>query len=756
MNLDQALETFVAEARDLLQAMEDALLGFKNDEQDSESVNAIFRAAHTIKGSAGLFGLDDIVGFTHVLESVLDLVRGGKLRIEADLVHLLLACRDHLGGLVERVAAGKQSIDPASVEHGASLTTRLSRYLGTKAEHAATPAPRAARYLSAKTATEEVSGNARAAERAPIEDNINAGDADHWHISVRFGRDVLRNGMDPVSFIRYLGTIGEVLRVETLVDALPDAQSMDPESCYLGFEIALKTDADRSSIEGVFEFVKDDCALRILPPRSDVDAYIEMIRALPEDDLRLGEILVRCGTLRHETLVRALGRQALDPVIEPRPLGEILVQAGAVEQVVVDAGLERQRQTRERKGAESQTVRVDAHKLDQLIDLVGELVIAGSAVGLIGQRTGLSELNEAVSTLARMVEGVRDRALQLRMVQIAGTFNRFKRVVHDVSRELGKDIDLIISGEDTELDKTVVEQINDPLTHLVRNAVDHGIEPAEARLARGKPAKGTVKLNAYHDSGAIVIEISDDGGGLKRDRILAKAIERGLLPAGTTLPDREVFNLIFEPGFSTAEAVTNLSGRGVGLDVVKRNVTALRGSIEVSSEEGRGTRFQIHLPLTLAIIDGFLVRLADSTFVVPLDMVDECVEKERDGDQRSAERGYVNLRGQVLPLMRLREVFGIEGVPGQRQNVVVVKYAAKRIGLVVDDLLGEAQTVIKPLGKIFQGLSGISGSTILGDGRVALILDVPALVRQVETTESGAFADRSQGLDSRTAKFEKR
>jgi two-component system chemotaxis sensor kinase CheA len=302
----------------------------------------------------------------------------------------------------------------------------------------------------------------------------------------------------------------------------------------------------------------------------------------------------------------------------------------------------------------------------------------------------------------------------------------------------------------------VVEQINDPLTHLVRNAIDHGIEPAEARLARGKPTKGTVRLNAYHDSGAIVIEISDDGGGLKRDRILAKAIERGLVPAGSTLSDREVFNLIFEPGFSTAEAITNLSGRGVGLDVVKRNVTALRGSIEVSSEEGRGTKFQIHLPLTLAIIDGFLVRLADSTFVVPLDMVDECVEKERDDDAQRAERGYVNLRGQVLSLVRLRDLFGIEAMSRQRENVVVVKYAGRRIGLVVDDLLGEAQTVIKPLGKLFQGLSGIGGSTILGDGRVALILDVPALVRQVETVEAGAFADGPRGLNAGATRIERR
>jgi two-component system chemotaxis sensor kinase CheA len=729
MNLDQALETFIAEARELLQAMEEALLGSGAHGLDGESINAVFRAAHTIKGSAGLFGLDDIVAFTHVLESVLDRARAGTLTTDSDLVSLLLACCDHLGGLVERVAANEQGPAPEMHESGAELVARLSRYLGGD-------------RAGAESKTESTwAAQAGSGPANPL------GGAGQWHISVRFGRDVLRAGMDPLSFIRYLATLGDLVRVETLTDGMPEAESMDPESCYLGFEIALRTAASRSEIENVFEFVKDDCELRLLAPGSTAADYVELIRALPEDDLRLGEILVRCGTLSQEVLVRALARQALDPVVEPRPLGEILVQAGAVDQAIVDAGLERQRQTRERKGAESQSVRVDANKLDQLIDLVGELVIAGSAVGLIGHRAGLTELNEAVSTLARMVEGVRDRALQLRMVQIGGTFNRFRRVVHDVSRELGKDIELVITGEDTELDKTVVEQINDPLTHLVRNAMDHGIEPAEVRRARGKPAKGTVKLNAYHDSGAIVIEISDDGGGLKRDRILAKAVERGLVPAGASLSDSEVFNLIFEPGFSTADAVTNLSGRGVGLDVVKRNVTALRGSVEVSSEEGRGTRFRIHLPLTLAIIDGFLVRLADSTFVVPLDMVDECIEKERDSDQSNAERSYVNLRGQVLPFVHLREVFGIAGTARRRQNVVVVKYAGKRIGLVVDDLLGEAQTVIKPLGKMFQGLSGIGGSTILGDGKVALILDVPGLVRRVEESPSGQTTRSRQVSD---------
>jgi two-component system chemotaxis sensor kinase CheA len=298
-------------------------------------------------------------------------------------------------------------------------------------------------------------------------------------------------------------------------------------------------------------------------------------------------------------------------------------------------------------------------------------------------------------------------------------------VVHDVSRDLGKDVQLVIDGEDTELDKTVVEKIGDPLMHLVRNSMDHGIESADVRLARGKPAKGTLKLNAYHDSGSIVISVQDDGGGLKRDRILAKAIERGLVEAGHHMTDSEVYGLIFEPGFSTAEKVTNLSGRGVGLDVVKRNITALRGTVGLSSEEGVGTTVNVRLPLTLAIIDGFLVGVGKSVYAIPLDMIEECIAF-------SAESGhdFTNLRGQVLPFIRLRDLFGIKGQPLRGENIVVLKHNGIKAGLVVDTLMGEFQTVIKPLGEMFNQVSCISGSTILGNGEVALILDVPALVRQ--------------------------
>tara|TARA_R110000868_G_scaffold61623_10_gene187243 strand:+ start:37820 stop:38971 length:1152 start_codon:yes stop_codon:yes gene_type:complete len=380
-----------------------------------------------------------------------------------------------------------------------------------------------------------------------------------------------------------------------------------------------------------------------------------------------------------------------------------------------------------------------------LINLVGELIIAGANTRMLAQRSNLADMCESAETLSRLVEEVRDSALTLRMVQIGATFNRFQRVVRDVSREIGKDIVLQISGGDTELDKTVVEKIGDPLTHLVRNAMDHGIEPAEVRLSAGKPLQGVVRLNAYHEAGGIVIEVSDDGGGLNPQKILAKATQRGLVSEGQQFGDKDLLNLIFEPGFSTAEQISNLSGRGVGMDVVKRNITALRGTVELDSVLGQGTCVRIRLPLTLAIIDGFLIGVGQSSYVVPLDMVVECIELP---SAEIAGQQHLDLRGEVLPFIRLRQLFDDQSQPPRRENVVVVRYAGIRAGLVVDQLLGEFQTVIKPLGKVFCQVPALSGFTILGSGAVALILDIPGLLTQVTQHANTRIAGQSNALRS--------
>ena len=755
LNLDQALQTFIAEARSLLEDMEDALLRLEAEPGDADTLGAIFRAAHTIKGSAGLFGLDPIVSFTHIVEDVLDRLRNAEVNVEGDLVAVLLESGDHILELVNVVADQGGQLDAAARARESDLRKRLQAYQA----HAAGSGAQASRdtrvALPPDTTPLHASGGGQVG-------------SDNWHISLRFGSDVLRDGMDPTSFLRYLSTLGEIVSITTLADAMPAAQEMDAETCYLGFEIDFKSEADKGTIAGVFEFVREGSSIHILPPFSKISEYIELIRNQPEKDTRLGDILVATGALTQVELEHGLqtqrcpaGRQVEGceykcqaggalvclavpeadctyhgSPVTPKPLGEILVEQRSVEPAVVQAALDKQTQTRDNKAKENRFVRVHADKLDELISLVGELVIAGAGANLLALRAKDSALQEATSVMSGLVEEIRDGALRLRMVPIGETFNRFQRVVRDVGRELGKDIELVITGADTELDKTVVEKIGDPLMHLVRNALDHGIESAAARQAAGKPAKGTLRLNAYHDSGSIVIEIADDGGGLNRERILQKARDRGLVAADVTPSDHDIYNLIFEAGFSTAEAVTNISGRGVGMDVVKRNITALRGTVDLGSEPGHGTTVRIRLPLTLAIIDGFLVGVGKSSFVVPLDMVVECVELNAADRQALHERNYINLRGEVLPFVQLRRHFEVEGAAGRRENVVVVHYAGQKAGLVVDELLGEFQTVIKPLGKLFSTLRGISGSTILGSGEVALILDVPSLVQQAVQREA--------------------
>ena len=714
--MDEILSVFSVEAREQLEAMESGLMQLEKGDHDAETINAVFRAAHTIKGGAGVVEIHSVESFTHVLENVLDRLRNGEIAVSGEMISALLLGCDHIGALLDLVARGQLDVDPELAAAGAAISEALQPFLGERK-------PAAVKAVLAEAEAD--------IEREDADAAIN----DCWHISIRFGRDVLKNGMDPLAFLRYLLNLGEVAHMTTLIDALPDAEAMDPELCYLGFEISFRSHASKDAIERVFDFCRDDCDLHILPPNSKVEEYLGLIESLPEETMRLGEILVKSGALTREELDTGLRRQSEVKVSAedtPTPtLGNILIQQNSVQPEIVEAAAAKQKTISEKKAAEASLIRIHADKLDQLIDLVGELVIAGASANLLARKSAEGTLVEATSVLTRLVESIRDSALALRMVQIGETFNRFHRVARDVSKELGKDIELVITGAETELDKSVVEKIGDPLMHLVRNAMDHGIEPPAARAAAGKPAKGRVELNAYHDSGSIVIQVVDDGGGLNKDRIQAKAIEKGIIQPGDTLSDQEVLNLIFEPGFSTVEKVTNLSGRGVGMDVVRKNITALRGMVHVETEPGAGSRFTIRLPLTLAIIDGFLTGVGKASYVIPLDMVIECIELAGT----SGERDYINLRGEVLPFVRLRELFEVTGERPTRENVVVVQYAGQKAGIVVDQLLGEFQTVIKPLGTLFRNMRGIGGSTILGSGEVALILDVQALVSRCANAE---------------------
>jgi two-component system chemotaxis sensor kinase CheA len=714
MDLDRAKQTYIIEARELLDSMEEALLTVEGMSEPEEPINAMFRAVHTIKGSAGLFGLDGIVHFSHAVESVLDRVRGHGLPLTGELIGLMLECHDHLAQLISDL----QSAQPETAEvtlAGEAILARLAPYMnGGLAKPAQVPA-QAVAAVPVRPAGAETPGR------------------DCWHVSIRFSRDVLRNGMDPLSFVRYLATMGEIVHLASIFGNLPEREAFDPEECRLGLEIELDTKAERAAIEDVFEFVRDGSEIRLIPPNAKVEDYLQLIRELPEEDRFLGEILVAGGCLTIHELEEALKVQRQesygDGSVAGRMLGTIVIQDNAVPPTVVVAALEKQKKFQDRQAQELRVVKVSAEKLDRLVDLVGELVIAGaSAHAKAGQAgTGSASLLEATVTVNKLVEEIRDNALSLRMVQIGETFNKFRRIVRDVSLELGKAIELEIHGADTELDKTIVEKLSDPLMHIVRNSIDHGIEPVDVRRARGKPESGTLALHASHESGSIIIEVSDDGGGLNKNRILAKAIERGLVKTGANLSDQEIINLIFEPGFSTADAVSNLSGRGVGMDVVRRNIDELRGTIEVETEEGLGTTLRMRLPLTLAIIDGFRVEVAGASYVVPLDVVIECLDLAPFLE--SEQNHLVNLRGEVLPFLRLREVFQIPGEVPARERVVVIQHGDLRAGIVVDRLMGEFQTVIKPLGKLFKGAKGIGGSTILGTGEVALILDVAQMVQ---------------------------
>ncbi len=711
-------DVFLLEARDQLEALETTLLALERDPGDEAQIHGAFRAAHTIKGSSSMADAMAITAFTHNLENVLERMRDGELVVESELVSALLGCADHVRILLDLFARDAEP-DAPTRSQGQALLERLRPWLESTPEPAAPLAASSADRV-------EPGGQQRLVN-------------DAWHISLRLGPEIFQRGVEPIGLIRYLAGLGELVRVLPVTDALPPPGQMDPELCYLGFEMAFRGAVVQADIEEAFAFLQGECALHILPPHSTVAELGRLLQAqAPGLEAELAQQLRQADLLdpQDELLLRdwLAGQSAAAPelnlALAPDPILQRDLAASAAPEATPDPALSRRAPQGERSVPVQAQLRVDADKLDRLVDLVGELVIAGAAASVIAADVGREDLNEALSVLSGLIEDMRDAAMQMRMVQIGATFNRFQRVVRDVSRELGKDIELITEGGETELDKSVVEKIGDPLMHLVRNSMDHGIEPAELRLARGKPARGRVTLSAQHEAGSILIQIRDDGGGLDTERILAEAVERKLVQPKQPLSEAEIHQLIFEPGFSTAEQVTELSGRGVGMDVVRRNIQALRGSVSVESEPGQGCAFSIRLPLTLAIIDGFRVGIGDAHFVIPLDMVAECIQHDRHA--RSCD--YINLRGKLLPFVRLRELFGEAGdsaPPEVAENLVVVRHGGQQVGIVVEKLYGEMQAVIKPLGVMFQGIKGLAGCTLLGNGEIAVVLDIPSLIAQL-------------------------
>ena len=710
-----AMPAFISEAAEQIEAIETLLLELEEQPDNRDLLDSLFRCAHTVKGSAGIFGLHRVVEFTHHVETLLDKMREGEIALTPDISTLLLQCNDQIKFLVD-TAADDDADTPQDKETRADLVIQLQALTeGTLAEPAS---------AAASAPSEEAAGALRI-----------------WTISAHFGLETFRNGMDPLSIARYLGGMGRVVCVRCGAETVPPLVNLNPESCYLSFYMELETTSNREEIEGAFSFVLDDCELDVVAPETPGQKLARAIEDMPETP-RLGDMLVSVGAVSQDKLEQVLSTQQQTrgmPSVENPKIGDLLEAQAGVAPEVVAAALGKQQKIRENAApSEERYIRVQADRLDAVINLLGELVIAGAGATLLARETREVGLIEANLHMNSLIEEIRNGTLGLRMVPVGETFSRFRRVVRDTASSLGKEVNFEIVGGDAELDKSMVEKIADPLMHLVRNSLDHGLETPQERLASGKSPAGKLVLSAHHETGAILIRIEDDGRGINRERVLQRAWNRGLVEPGVVPSDNDINMLIFEPGFSTAEQVTNLSGRGVGMDVVRRNIEALRGSIRLLSNPGQGLQVDIRLPLTLAIIDGFLVGVGKSKFVLPLESVVEVIEAGGSHVKVDATgRHCLELRGAVLPVVRLRTLYNIESTHTERVSVVVVNAQRGQYGIEVEGLLGQQQTVIKPLGRLFKTLRGISGSSILGSGEVALILDVNSLGELV-TADLGA------------------
>jgi two-component system, chemotaxis family, sensor kinase CheA len=664
IDLSQFHGVFFEESFEGLEIMETELLELDFNNPGEEEINKIFRAAHSIKGGSGSFGFNEITNFTHVLETLLDEVRAGKHQLIKDEVNLLLTSVDCLRDMLSAVR-DKTEVDEEQVK---SIQIELEKALGSNSSNDNSDND------SSFTDTSDSSGVG-------------------WKIKFIPHVNLFQTGNDPLRMFRELQELGELI-TEVDIDKLPPFEKCDYEECYLSWELTLNSDVSEGQVKEVFEWVEDECDLvitKITPDISNKDTSEQDIKEVDSDEeKRVGD------------------RRASDD----------------------------RRKTDRRGGSntESSSIRVNIDKIDALINMVGELVITQSMLGQFGEDfdiKNIDKLNDGLKQLERNTRELQENVMQIRMLPISFSFNRFPRLVHDLSTKLNKKIELKLSGESTELDKTVMEKIGDPLVHLVRNSLDHGIEMPEDRIAAGKPETGTIHLNAYHEGGNIVIDIEDDGAGLKKEKILNKAIERGIVNEGDSLTDKQINELVFHAGFSTADVVSDVSGRGVGMDVVKRNINDLGGVVEVKSEEGKGSVFSIRLPLTLAILDGQLIRVGTQTYIVPLISIIESLQiKSEDTKSIAGDTEVYRLREDYIPILRLHSVFNISCDSTKLDDglLVVVEAEGQKVGLFVDDLLAQQQVVIKSLETNYQKVEGVSGATILGDGTVAMILDVSSLI----------------------------
>jgi len=694
--------TYKEEAIELLAELEGSLLELEENPGDSEIIGRAFRCLHTIKGSGSMFGFDDIATFTHEVETTFDLIREGKIAVTAELIGITLSACDHIRSLLEASDGGAAP----DKEHGESLIASLKKLTGNIAD----PPPAGS--------SEYMDEPEQKASDIPEASDIS------YRIRFRPDRHILTTGFNPILLLNELRGLGPC-KVVAQINEIPPLDEIDPEACYTYWDVVLTT--NHGANEDVCTITVD-----IIDDGEGADEEEPVEVRLPNHK-KLGEILVEKGDLTPDDVNGALSAQ--------KPIGQLLMEAGVVDPGLIESACAEQEHIKElhrtRQANETiSTVRVPADRLDTLVNLVGELVTVQARLSQMAALQNQPEIIAIAEEVERLTENLRDNAMNIRMVPIGTTFNKFKRMVRDLAEELGKNVVLETVGAETELDKTVIERLNDPLIHLIRNSVDHGIEEPDIREAKGKPRHGTVRISATHSGAFVLIRITDDGAGLDREAIHNKAVAKGLISPDVEFSEKDIFALIFTPGFSTAEKLTNISGRGVGMDVVKRNIEALRGSIEIESRKGAGTVITLKLPLTLAIIDGLLVKVGEGQFVIPLPIVQECVELTPVEKAGSNGRDLAHVRGEIVPYIRLRERFLIKGQAPQIEQIIITGACTGKVGLVVDQVIGERQTVIKNLGKLFQYVEDISGATILGDGKVALILDVPKLVEaEVEVAQ---------------------
>ena len=709
--MEQAIATYREEASELLAELETSLLDLEETPGDDDLINRVFRAMHTIKGSGAMFGFDEIASFTHEVETVFDLVRNGKMTVSKRLLDLTLKSRDHISYLLN-IPNGEE-VDRSE---GDEIIAGL-------------------RQLVPPPETQPKGSSEVPVLHLPIVSEDEFANECTWRIRFRPATNILMCGTNPISLINELRDLG-VAHVVAQFDEVPLLDDIVGENCYIYWDIILTTTRGEDAIKDVFIFVEDDCDIKI--------ELIDKSGLIDREDgyKKLGHILVERGDLSPVEMQKVLMLQ--------KRFGELLVEQGIVSPEKVQSALVEQQHVKSVRKERSEappmeaaaSIRVPAERLDQLINLVGEMVTVQahlSQVSLAGGDPTFIAISEEVE---RLTNELRDTALNIRMLPIGSTFSKFKRLVRDLSNELGKEIELETFGAETELDKTVIEKLNDPLVHIIRNSIDHGIEMPDARRAAGKSSHGTVYLGAEHSGDSVLVTIRDDGAGLDRDTIRAKAIERGLLPAHTEASDREIYAQIFSPGFSTAAKVTSVSGRGVGMDVVKRGIEGLRGSIGVDSVRGTGTTITLKIPLTLAIIDSLLVKIGTDHYVLPLAAIEECVELTRDDIKNAHGRNLANVRGAIIPYIPLRQHFHITEPRPDIEQIVIADIHGTKVGFVVDHVVGEHQTVIKSLGKMYRDVKGVSGATILGDGTVALILDMGVLLRAIEDQER-ALSERN-------------